>query len=445
MTSHPIRISDLQLLHNFFCGSSDIVSVFDPENRITEQQDHKIKTDNSEADFNLSSNEKGISDRMKFYFGSEKWPEGKTFLYINNPDGTIRWIIPDDRSTTHLSLYNSGSFKANIYKWITAFLFKTGAGTIMSNGRLSVEQNLLTQVKERYNISEKEKFALFTGTRGNNRKIVLAVYDKKNITHFIKIPTTKQSEQLIENETTMIKELSKYDFTTLSIPRVTDSRVKAYSKLTNIKPAVTISAQRITELHLRTLSELYALNHERKAIADTAAWQTITNNMEWMKREHEISNGLDELKTRRVIHLLRKLFNSLNAGQAVAVSVSHGDFTPWNMYCDEHRLYVYDWELSSNGIPMLFDLFHFVFQSQILIHKQSYAEIYKTIQLTMSQDVVKQLLDKYKIDAPLHLKLYLLFTISYYIRLYIEEKELLMQSHWMVDVWLDGLEEFKSV
>jgi hypothetical protein len=239
----------------------------------------------------------------------------------------------------------------------------------------------------------------------------------------------------------MLKDLSKYDFTTLSIPRVTDSRINAYTRLTNVKPAVTIPAQRISDLHIRALTEIYSFNHERKSIADCAAWLCIENNMEWMEREHMLTNGLDEIKTRRIVHLMRRLYNCINIGEAIPVSVSHGDFTPWNMYCDENRLYVYDWELSSNGIPMLFDLFHFIFQSGVMVHHQDYESIKKAIDETTKKYNVQRLVNRYRIDTGLHYCLYLLFTISYYMRLYMEEKELLMQSHWMVDAWLDALEE----
>jgi hypothetical protein len=38
-----------------------------------------------------------------------------------------------------------------------------------------------------------------------------------------------------------------------------------------------------------------------------------------------------------------------------------------------------------------------------------------------------------------------LFTISYYIRQYLGEKELLMQSNWMLDAWSAALESRVAV
>ena len=142
---------------------------------------------------------------------------------------------------------------------------------------------------------------------------------------------------------------------------------------------------------------------------------------------------------------LNKLYHTLNTGEAIPVSVSHGDFTPWNMYCDENRLYVYDWELSENGIPMLFDLYHFIFQSQVMVQHQNYTNIRQSIKDTVKKHNVQRLVNKYRIDTGLHYQLYLMFNISYYMRLFIEEKELLTQSHWMVDAWMDALEDVNKV
>ena len=128
----------------------------------------------------------------------------------------------------------------------------------------------------------------------------------------------------------------------------------------------------------------------------------------------------------------------------VPVSISHGDFTPWNMYMDSNRLYVYDWELAKNGIPMLFDLFHFVFQSQVLLHRKDFTDVKENIKQVLNTASAQSIIHKYDINTNLHYKLYLLFNISYYMRIYMSERELLTQSHWMIDAWLDALQDITA-
>ena len=139
------------------------------------------------------------------------------------------------------------------------------------------------------------------------------------------------------------------------------------------------------------------------------------------------------------------MFLSIDDTEQVAVSVSHGDFTPWNMYCDEQRLYVYDWELAQNGIPMLFDLYHFTFQTTILQHRKEFLAVKEAMLKWSVHPLIQQIIQKYRINANTNYKLYLLFTASYYLRQYILEKELLMQSEWMVNAWILALEDVTEI
>ena len=91
----------------------------------------------------------------------------------------------------------------------------------------------------------------------------------------------------------------------------------------------------------------------------------INGNVHYLFNELEYRNNLDPSKMDALVKGLKQLYSTISLGEAIPVSVSHGDFTPWNMYCDDQRLYVYDWEMARNGIPMLFDLFHFSYQSVI--------------------------------------------------------------------------------
>jgi hypothetical protein len=115
------------------------------------------------------------------------------------------------------------------------------------------------------------------------------------------------------------------------------------------------------------------------------------------------------------------------------------------MYSDEQRLYVYDWELAQNGIPMFFDLYHFTFQTTILQHRKEFIGVKDAMLKWSSQPLIQQIILKYRINSNTNYKLYLLFTVSHYLRQYILEKELLMQSEWMVNAWILALEDVTEI
>ncbi|CAN5576884.1 hypothetical protein BH11BAC2_BH11BAC2_08960 [soil metagenome] len=440
MQNSPIFLSDLQLLRELFAPQRSQLVIYDPFERLTGYKQLSFTlTESPLKDIPATVCYADLSEIVRLSINADQ--DFSTLYYINNPDGTIRWIYPaEGKKAGYLSLYNTGTWKGRIYRKVSELAWTFGQAKRLASGMILLQQNLLESVKERYQIVEKEEISFFMGTRGETRKVVMEIHQGTSTVGFVKIPVTEKSSELVKNECDMISELGKYDFSTLSLPRIS-GKVTGTARISNVKPAFTIPADRITAIHVRAMAELYALSHERKAITETAAWTSITNNMEWMKRELLFTNGMDATKTRRLIHLLRKLFNTLPIGESVAVSVSHGDFTPWNMYCDEQRLYVYDWELARNGIPMLFDLYHFTFQSTILQQRKDYKAVKDSIQKWSQTPLVKQLFHKYKINHSLHLRLYLLFTVSHYIRQYIGEKEILTQSHWMIDAWLQALED----
>ncbi len=441
MSQNLVFLSDLLLFQKLFSPEKKGMMIYDPRERLTYIRERDVNflekalTEIPQDTFYVDLSKTELS------IGATETDAVVALSYINNPDGTIRWVfLPHEATPSFLSLYNSGGLKSRLYKTLTQFAWTMGQGKLLSSGTIQLQLKLYEDVKKRYGIEESEEVSFFTGTRGENRKVVMEIHRESHTTHFIKIPLTTDTEKLINTENEMLNELTKYDFTTLSLPKVSKSG-NGYARLSNIKPGVNIPADRITAIHIRTQAELYALSNERKAISDSAAWHTITSNMEWLKRDLIFSNGIEENDARHMLHLLRKLYNTLPIGESIPLSVSHGDFTPWNMYCDEQRLYVYDWELARNGIPMFFDLFHFTFQTTVLRHQKDFPVIKKAIAAWTETNLVKQLLFKYKINLDLHLRLYLLFTVSYYLRQYINEPELLTQSKWMMNVWSQALEE----
>ncbi len=444
MKNAALHLTDLRLLRDFFAPEKDLY-VLDKGKRVTGMAGgEEVHVNHDDFDRNGSACimdvcEKELSISINNTEGKESWLR---FFYINNPDGSMRWFYPSGGDeASHLELYNAGGLKAGIYKAITRMAWRTGTQQLLASGSFRVQQILVESVKKKYGIQEGETPSFFTGTRGATRKMVIELHRGRSSAGFIKAAFTPEARRLLENEYNMVTTLGKYDFTSLSIPKVS-GRINGHTRLSNIKPAVIIPAGRITAIHIRALAELYAMSHERKAVTDTAIWQSILTNMDFLTQELVFINQLDREKVKNLVGLLRQLYKTVPTGLSVPVSLSHGDFTPWNMYCDEKRLYVYDWELASNGIPLFFDLFHFTYQSVILQQRKAYAEVKENISLWMQQALVQQLVKKYRVNTGLHHALYLLFNVSHYLRQYLCEKEPLLQSTWMMEAWTRAIADY---
>lgn len=430
-----VHLTDLQLLHNFFAPPGAGFAVSDPLNRVNRE--------NADEEYGVSVN----SEAITIWLSENEIKVGRSdeacipFYYINNADGTIRWIFQaGSGSSPYLSLYNANSLKADLFRGISRVLSFFGQNARLASGTLLIAKSLIARIRAEYALSADESFSLFTGTRGKNRKLVMAVHVKDRTTHFIKIALTNRAEELIENEYTMIKSLSRYDFSTLSLPKISE-KVKGRVRLSNIQPATRIASSTISALHLRAQSDLYSISHREQKVQDTEVWRIIGAQMHQLRSERSLSNGLDSGKLKYLTTLLETVYTGIPLEAKIPLALSHGDFTPWNMYTGETRLFVYDWELASDGMPMFFDLFHFSFQTEILQKGGDYRNVFQSINEWMKLPLAIELRRKFGITTDLHLQLYLLFSCSYYLRLYIDERELLTQSHWMIDAWTAALED----
>lgn len=442
MKKPKLSLTDINLLRDLFAPELELILI-DPFQRIKDAEVNSVKfvfPDENKINFVVDLTNPVFS----CYLSNAQESTSIVYDFINNADGTMRWFFQtDSKSAAHLSLYNSNSLKSKIYVSLSRMAWSLGQGNLLASGRFEMQQILVDEVKAKYGILKNEKCSFFTGTRGATRKIVVDVQCEDGTHEFIKIPLTETAEELVKNEIDMVKSLNKFDFTTLSLPKIS-KHINGHARLSNVKPAYTIPADKIAAIHACAVGELCALSHERKLISETESWAVTNTNIYYLNNELVYLNNLDKRKIQILVSGLKQLYATISLGESIPVSVSHGDFTPWNMYCDDQRLYVYDWEMAKNGIPMLFDLFHFSYQSIILQQQKSYTEVRANINSWLKQPIVMHLIQKYRINVHLHHALYLLFTVSFYLRQYINEKEPLMQSEWMMDAWTMAIEDSLS-
>ena len=442
MKPSPVFLTDLLILRELFAPGEDFYLI-DPAGRVQGEREDlpsplRKSSDHDEQPSFVADLRNGEIVLYSSSCGDERW---LSFDYINNPDGTIRWFYPSAGiHAGHLSLYNAVSVKAKLYKTLTRIAWKLGQHHRLASGTFRVQQKLYESVQMRYGITFREAASFFTGTRGATRKLVIELHNEEQTTGFIKVPLTTEAKHLTENEYEMVKSLSRYDFTTLSLPKLSP-RINGHARLSNVKPAIVIPADRITNIHLAAMTELVHISHETKRISETPVWEAIENNLHFLSNEVVFINELSREKTADLTALLQALCKHIDTNEHIALSVSHGDFTPWNMYCDEQRLYVYDWEMARNGIPLFFDLFHFTYQTTILRQRRNYPAVKNQIDQWSQQPMAQKLIQKHLVNLALHQQLYLLFTASHYLRQYLGERELLMQSHWMIDAWTAAIRD----
>ena len=450
-------LSDINILSSIFAPAHDLLIIFDPLKIV--QQDSVcnflIFYQEGELDFFIDSYPNKevvlfnfsnqvldlVKDRISltFHFNTTPIQDTSSFYFINNPDGRMRWISPSDNATpAFLSLYNSTGIKAQAYKSIVKLAYKFKRQQWCSAGSFQVHSKKPLFIKRQLQEHEADSYAIFTGTNGPNRKAIIALCKNGNASHFLKIPLTSKAEKLVDNEYSFLRQFDTMTFKNVVVPSVT--KFNNGISLSSIQTKNKHKKSTLNRQHLSALYELYNRSAEESSIHKLPIWDSINYNI---KRSKAIvpSNDLSFQQHTRLCNLLSTVEAKTPSHQLISIGIGHGDFTPWNMYVTNDKLHLYDWEMASHKCPLLFDAFHYVFQTSILIDKVDFQQIKKRLLSLEQMPTCQAIVQEFKIDFNLTYQLYLLYTVSYYLHLYSQQQRLHEQAHWLIDSWTAALED----
>ncbi len=357
---------------------------------------------------------------------------GHHFLGFNNPDGSLRWFQPAKASAPHfLHLYNGSGWKARIIRTVAKLSFKLGLQNKFSACNFCLYSKDANHFSAIYGTNE---LAIFTGTIGKNRKAVAAICTKDKAQDYIKIPISNTAKALVNTEYSHLNTLSKYSFEALQIPKA--SWVGQNLKLNNIMPSNRVETIEIKDQHLAALKEFFENTLKVKILAQTDIYKKVETRINSLKHQKPVDLS-PEKQTKLLEHLVA-LFQSFDQSQLVSLCYAHGDFTPWNMFVSPNKIHVYDWELAMPEQLPLFDLFHHVIQSSVLIQHQAYQKIKPKIEALGKRPEIEEILHSSKMNFWSCYRWYLLDNCSYYLDLYTRQEKLHPQANWLVDCWIEA-------
>ncbi len=369
----------------------------------------------------------------------QKYPK-ESYHYTNNPDATMRWIYPTTNShPLFLSLYNSDSAKAVLYKWLIRWTFKLGLEGFVCSGKFDFYYKEAHPINTAATITDVFDYAVFTGTVGQNRKVLLAIGEKEEVYYFFKYPINAASKALVHNEAKILQKIELLiDKRRLVFPTVSIENKGIL--LSNIKPQK-IKNKNFGEQHLLALKAMYA------PTATQTTWLKLKDKMPFNKQIIELkqnSTPVNSLSTQKINALLKHIAvleeQLQNTNIPINTALAHLDFTPWNMYLDANKVYLYDWELARFDMPLLFDAFHYVFQQHILVKKSDFKTIEAAITDIKSSPITQKIIQQYNVNFLWAYRFYLWYTVSYYLPLYAKQKHLHEQAYWLIDTWLQACE-----
>ena len=367
----------------------------------------------------------------------ESGGQQECFVAIFNPDKSIRWLIPNAaRSALFLTLYNNSTFKSKIKACFWLLVLKTRTEALFPNyfKRMTIpvaNESIFRSVCQESSLIDKQ-YAVFTGTVGANRKIVVALKSKNDDIVYAKIPLNSDSNSLVQNEYQALTNINNYlkkEKSNLQVPRI---ELYSYSTFNfTIQKGTTTSAKaRVNDFsnaHAKALWSLY-LNHSNQVYQNESIGESVSFwNIQPCHTE------LVPLKAEMI-----KLHNLLSQNNPnIVVGYAHADFTPWNMFIDVRKelVYLYDWELSKDGVPLLFDAFHFIFQTEIVLNNNDYKQVIYKIDQAQSLHYIQKIISTYSIDYYKYFAIYLYVNTTFYFDVYNKQDILHYQAKNLIEAW----------
>lgn len=354
------------------------------------------------------------------------------YFTISNRNGSPRWIFPvHAKSPLFLKFYHVEGFRSRVFAFISLLIFRLRLQHLFFKKRAVF---LKPDKKQKPIVDLIEgQWALFTGTAGPNNKMVL-YSGTAGHSAFFKIPFTDESIEIVKREFSGVLRASSMAPEHFILPK-TSLHENGVLEIADIAGSGTRS-NLFSRPHMKMLDEMYEKTAKRMRPSENSSFNQSLN---WLKN---VNHGRDPRIPSSLYHRLQQLGAELRKTDMV-FALSHGDFTPWNMFTDNEMLAVYDWELANETESIGFDAFHFIIQKGILIDRKPWKQIRKEI-IRLTGNWGNSLTEKFGIDWELCLKFYLFLNISNHLELYSRQKDWHEQIHWLLQTWSEALTDLMA-
>ena len=286
---------------------------------------------------------------------------GERYYRFGNNDGKY-WIVPERGMRTALNLYQPSGIKGKLVKALLPFLHwlspvRKAIKAQSVNCQLNSElHGLLCKV---FDVQEIE-FAVFEGTPSVHKKITMQLSQGNRILGYCKLSESCDIKALFEKEASVLEWLSGKGVT--SIPKalhcgtlkngthvfVQSTEKTASSKV--IHAWGTLQEEFLTQLQEKTKA---VLPFEKSDYYTTLA--ALEQRIDWLPQE------IDHQAVGNAINAIKEKY----CGKKVDFCACHCDFTPWNMFANKDRLFVFDFEYARLSYPAGLDRYHFFTQTAV--------------------------------------------------------------------------------
>lgn len=296
----------------------------------------------------------------------------RKYLKITNKDGKV-WLMPKRHMKTGLELYQPSSKKGMLLKrWLPwLYWLKPLMGKM---GMLDIEYVMDPQI---HHIIEKEfnqddvEYSVFEGTPCVHQKTTIQIFKGENILGYCKVTKNPELYSIFQHEQKLLGWFHEKGVG--QIPecpycgKTEDGNIVFLQTTTKTLNSLVGHELGIKQLEFLSMLKvktgvemLYHESDQYQAICSLKAHE----NLLTVSQQKIMSWAVDAIET--YYGAKKQLFCAY-----------HADFTPWNMFEDAGRLFVFDFEYGRYSYMPYLDMFHFLTQTAIFERELSAKQIYE--------------------------------------------------------------------
>lgn len=320
---------------------------------------------------------------------------GKRFYRFGNADGKY-WIVPAQGMRTALNLYQPSGIKGKMVKALLPCLHlllpvRKVIKAETKNCRLNSElHSLLCKV---FGVQDIE-FAVFEGTPSVHQKITMQLSNNGRILGYCKLSMNNDIKELFEKECGILERLYKSGVT--SIPKALYCGTLTGGIYIFVQSTEKQSSSKVVHewgvLQEEFLAQLHENTKTTLAFEESDYYATLSaleRHLEWLPQ------NIDRTIVANAIAVVKKKYSNKD----VEFSASHGDFTPWNMFANGKKLFVFDFEYAAMTYPAGLDRYHFFTQTVVFEKHWGTDEIIAYIGSNDGSWIDRQLYAMYLLDV----------------------------------------------
>lgn len=277
---------------------------------------------------------------------------GQRYAVIAARSNLRWWLLPLDScpaAAAGLDMLQPVTRAAKLAKTAARGLALFGPHALLGCGHLRLSR--LPDLDETFD-GRATHMSFFTGTDGPHRKTSMQIMDINGaILGYAKMSRALHLRPYLRNEANVLTRLKELGLTSVDVPTV--QVIRDDDEMTLLITDSLKSSSHSVPLH-PGIKHLFFLNELRAKTERLGAGDVLDGLERRMVELASVGGAEWTERIASVTALLRPVQDE------IPVYLAHGDFTPWNTFLQDGRLYVFDWEYANLAWPVGFDLAHFI-------------------------------------------------------------------------------------